>query len=566
MNMKMNLLVALSFAVVIASSFGQTTIQFSQRKILGSIDYVVPEDGVTAFITVERSGDTNGAITVDYTTSNGTATAGNDYVAQVGTITFAPGQTNQTFTIPIHDDGLVEMDETLNLTLSNPSTGASLGNLNFSTLTILDNERPGSLDTSFTVDSSFNPRLDLNSTWVFVLALQTDGKALVIVHEYFSNSDTLHRINPDGSFDTNFVSNSGGEQVVLQPDGRMLVAWSGDADFPPWGIIRHFIRLNEDGSIDPSFNPANSNVDSMALQPDGKVIITGGYRRGSTQPPVFARLNADGSLDESFIPVDAGLSRLVVLQPDGKVLIQGTNGSLVRLNSDGSLDGGFAQERGVGAFFAAGLLLQADGKVLVQGNLNFSDGSSRLGIFRVNSDGSLDLSFELDGRIYAGNRVRLMALQGDGKILVIAQLYSALGASDPILVRLNPDGTLDGSFDTGGGVDGRALSSIAVQADGQLLIAGAFTSVSDFPQPGIARLNGDGKYIKLSPPTRLPNNEVRVTITSQPGKSYVLQASSNLVDWVLLGTNTAAGYSLDFQDAAAMNFSRRFYQALLLSP
>lgn len=76
-------------------------------------------------------------MTVNYATSNGTATAGSDYTATSGTLTFNPGQTSRTFTVPIIDDSLNEVDETVNLTLSNPSN-ATLGSPATATLTIID--------------------------------------------------------------------------------------------------------------------------------------------------------------------------------------------------------------------------------------------------------------------------------------------------------------------------------------------------------------------------------------------------------------------------------------------
>ena len=82
--------------------------------------YTVNENAGTATITVTRTGGSDGASRVNYATSNGTATAGSDYTAASGTLTFAAGETSKTFTMPIINDTAVENAETVTLTLSNP--------------------------------------------------------------------------------------------------------------------------------------------------------------------------------------------------------------------------------------------------------------------------------------------------------------------------------------------------------------------------------------------------------------------------------------------------------------
>ncbi len=111
--------------------------------------YSVAEDGGTATIEVNRQGSISDIVTVDYQTSNGTAVAGADYTAVSDTLTFSAGEQSKTFEIDILNDELDEFDETILLTLSNPtnlsnpSNGAELGPLNTSILTIIDDEEPG---------------------------------------------------------------------------------------------------------------------------------------------------------------------------------------------------------------------------------------------------------------------------------------------------------------------------------------------------------------------------------------------------------------------------------------
>src|SRR2546427_392758 len=107
-----------------------------------SATYTVNEGVLSgkAVIKVTRSGGTASGVTVDYATSDGTATDGSDYIATSGTLTFAAGQTSGTFTIPIIDDALDEPNETVILTLSNPTGGATLGTRSTAVLTIVDND------------------------------------------------------------------------------------------------------------------------------------------------------------------------------------------------------------------------------------------------------------------------------------------------------------------------------------------------------------------------------------------------------------------------------------------
>jgi len=148
MNVKVGFLVAI-LLVPLMNGFSQPVSTFQ----LAWASYTVAENGGSGDITVTRSGDTSSMITVDYTTRDGTATAGADYNAQSGTLTFAAGETNNTFAIPIIDDGFVEDDETVNLTLSNPTGGAMLGAQSNAVLTIRDNEIPIVVDTIRTVHS-----------------------------------------------------------------------------------------------------------------------------------------------------------------------------------------------------------------------------------------------------------------------------------------------------------------------------------------------------------------------------------------------------------------------------
>lgn len=127
---------SLSNAVLTIIDSGTPIVQFATPT------NSVNEDAGSVSITVIRTGGTNVAVTVDFATTNGTATAGSDYTATTGTVTFAEGETTNTFNVAILDDLVTEIDETVNLKLSNPAGGAVLGAVSNAVLTILDNEPP----------------------------------------------------------------------------------------------------------------------------------------------------------------------------------------------------------------------------------------------------------------------------------------------------------------------------------------------------------------------------------------------------------------------------------------
>ena len=108
-----------------------------------SVNYTKSETGPSATITVSRTGGLASGVAVGYRTTNGTATAGPDYGAQSGTLVFGGGVASLTFNVPIVNDSVFEPDETVNLALSNPTAGATLGTRAAAVLTITDNDSPG---------------------------------------------------------------------------------------------------------------------------------------------------------------------------------------------------------------------------------------------------------------------------------------------------------------------------------------------------------------------------------------------------------------------------------------
>ncbi|MFN7155716.1 MAG: IPTL-CTERM sorting domain-containing protein, partial [Acidovorax sp.] len=320
------------------------------------------------------------------------------------------------------------------------------------------------------------------------------------------------------------------------------------------GQMRNRIaRLNADGTLDAGFNPdvPNGLVYSLAVQPDGKVLVGGAFTTLVGQPRNrIARLNADGTLDAAFNPDANNAVFSLAVQPDGKVLVGGSFTSvggqmrnrIARLNADGTLDAGFNPGAGSTVLSVA---VQPDGKVLVGGQFTTLVGQPRNRIARLNADGTLDAGFNPD----ANNSVFSVAVQPDGKVLVGGSFTSVGGQMRNRIARLNADGTLDADFNPDANSD---VSSLAVQPDGKVLVGGSFTSMGGQTRNRIARLSVPEAALQSLEATASGDGLRWMRSGAGPEVSLVRFAISNVEDapeagWTDLGavTRVAGGWALD---------------------
>ncbi len=252
------------------------------------------------------------------------------------------------------------------------------------------------------------------------------------------------------------------------------------------------------GSLDGSFFPgsgANGSVTSIVPQPDGKILIGGQFTAvDGVARNRIARLNADGSLDQGFNPgagADASIEA-VVLQRDGKIIVGGhfdsfdgvVRNQIARLNPDGSLDRPFAPSSSW-VNFVATLAVKSDGKVLVSGPFSVFNGEPRSYLVRLNPDGSVDTGFAP----IVDNWLEAIAFQSDGKIVIAGDFRTVNGVSRRLgVARLNLDGSLDPSFIPGGDIAPTInVRSVAVQTDGKILIGGDFSFINGVRRRSVAR-------------------------------------------------------------------------------
>lgn len=344
----------------------------------------------------------------------------------------------------------------------------------------------------------------------------------------------------DLSFDTDGIAttqigNSGddGKAMAIQNDGKILVAGTSNN-----GPIDYFalVRYNTDGSLDSTFDndgivttAVGSSHDygfAVAIQSDGKIVMAGYSDNGFFNHDfAVVRYNTDGSLDTTFdsdgkvtTAINGTLAEIayaVVIQSDGKIVAAGysNNGidddfAIVRYNSNGSLDSTFDNDgivtTPIGTAYddATSAAIQSDGKIVVAGSTS-SGSYADFALVRYNTDGSLDSTFDSDGKVItaigiSSDVANALSIQGDGKI--VAAGYSFVGSyADMALIRYNTDGSLDTTFDTDGIVTTTLAATddfgwaIAIQPNGKIIVAGAtsdtVTLASDFI---LARYNENG--------------------------------------------------------------------------
>jgi len=361
------------------------------------------------------------------------------------------------------------------------------------------------LDSTFGSGGKVTFNFSNNDDEAYAVALQGDGKIVVAGSTQVSGTNydfALSRLNSNGTPDTTFNGTGkltipfdlgGGNKdraygVVLQPDGKILVV--GSAQTSSTGYVFAVARVNADGSLDGSFNGSGKQTISMgvglhndqafgvALEPDNKIVVVGFSQISSTNYDfAVARLNTNGSLDTTF-------------NNSGKRTIAFDIG------------GGFDDE-------AKGVAIQSDGKIVVAGFAQVATNTYDFAVARLNVNGTLDTGFNGTGKEAIGfnlggannDGARSVAIQKDGKIVLGG--YAEISAPHYAfaLARLNPDGSLDPtfngggkqsvSFNLGGGFDDEA-TGLSIQPDSKIIVTGLAEVGSGNFNFAVARLTPNG--------------------------------------------------------------------------
>ncbi|MER6187399.1 calcium-binding protein [Streptomyces sp. NPDC001652] len=435
---------------------------------------------------------------------------------------------------------------------------------------------PGDLDPGFSGDGKVLTGF-ADDDHANDVAVQSDGKIVSVGtstdESVLESRFALTRHLTDGTLDTSFGGRDGdtpgtvttavntmdtnfqwsdAHAVVLQADGKIVVVGSSWREYENccWFVV---VRYNADGTLDDTFSGDGrvfADIDGptealdVAIDSSGR-IVAAGYTGGRM---AVLRLTGDGTPDSTFggdgtvtanpagpVLQEGGDGRALALQADGKIVVGGEVGStrfdfaLMRFNTDGSVDTGFDGDGIVRTDFGGydsveSLAVQPDGKIVAAGA---SDG--RAALARYHTNGSLDTSFDGDGRVLTpAAGAADMVLQPDGRIVA-----AGTAGSDFSVLRYNTDGSLDTGFGTAGqatadfgGVD--TARGVKLDSAGRIVAAGSGGPNSDF---ALARFLGGGS----TPP---PPSGTDLSVTKS-GTGTV--SIGDRATYTVAVTNTTAG-------------------------
>lgn len=436
------------------------------------------------------------------------------------------------------------------------------------------------------------------------MALLPDGGVLM------EAEGEIKKLTTDGDPDPSFGATTAevpGQvgDLIQQTDGKVVIkgAFTRVNGVPRRGMA----RLNEDGSVDPSFVPDEKVpgffrfdgavfLGLLRYQPwDGKLVVVGSPSVSS--PPRLMRLNPDGTSDVEFVlPEHFSRPTAVVPQVDGTVYVASWEGVL-RLKADGAIDPNFHWSG-----IATALALQDEGKLLV--GQSFTNRSPRL--IRLKADGILDAGFDSGVDL----EVRHILVQPDGKIVV---------ADTSQITRLDADGPRDSSFGRAGDLWVDRIDELALVTGNRLAVFGSISSIgsgkclfADCASAACVLLNASGLFegeafltaneagygygtalpladggflvagpaaanslpyglelVRVQPSPVIqsshwnPDGSIGFRIGGRADWTYSLEASTNLVNWTLLRDVPSEGLTTSFRDTAPAGEALRFYRAAL---
>jgi uncharacterized delta-60 repeat protein len=362
------------------------------------------------------------------------------------------------------------------------------------------------------------------------------------------------------------------DAVVVQPDGKIVTAGVTEGGTARFALARHNPdgtldpSFGGDGRVTTNFTSGFDLAEGLALQGDGKLIVVG-WAAGLGGRIALARHEVDGALDATFSGDGKVLTNLtsgndyataVALQADGKIVVTGAAGgvggrvAVLRYDADGSLDSTFSGDGKLltnftsGRDYATSVELQGDGKIVVAGIADFTRPAARFALARYELDGSLDSTFSGDGKVMTNLTSRFdgafgLAVQpSDEKIVAVGWADHMMG-----LVRYETDGTVDPTFAGGvvltnftAGTD--YASGVELQADGRIVVAGPANYSARDSKFAVARYTVSGALDSTF------SSDGKVTTNFTPGRDRAYALTLQPPDGKIVVAGEAAGQGRRF--------------------
>lgn len=270
------------------------------------------------------------------------------------------------------------------------------------------------------------------------------------------------------------------------------------------------------GTVDTTFNPNDrgfgygdgpkeNEVYKQLIQPDGKILLLGSFANYNDHQRVnIMRINQSGGIDSTFNAVSGFATTTpakdMALQSDGKIIAVGdfvyfnmvARNRIIRINANGTYDATFSIGAGANNL-VNGVAIQPDGKIIIVGKFSSYRGVAKNCIARINTNGTVDNTFNAGTGSPFPSYLSSVAVQPDGKIIITGDFHTFSGFTKHMIARLNPDGSIDNTFDAGSGTNAPA-TSICIQPDGKIVLGGNFVSVNSNNSGRVCRLMPDGAY------------------------------------------------------------------------
>jgi len=449
---------------------------FSSGKLeWATTEVFTDESSKYATLQLRRVGGSVGEVSITYSPNIESSAIENvDFSEARGTVTWSDGEAGiKNIDIKILDNMVVGEDKNIYLHLDNPigvpGKNPVLGR-RIAKVNILNDDFFG--EVSFT-SADFYANENGGNFDVTVIRKRGIAESISVEYEMFNGS---------AQNETDYISNNG----ILK--------------FEPGETSKTFaVQILDDDSVEGN--------ESISIRLKNPLPIRGRWEKTILGTPNMATITIvdnetlnmpAGSIDTEFNESTGANDFVNVISklPNGKFLIGGdftqVNGlfrdRLARLNADGTLDTTFDLGLGIDGSVSSAII-QPDGRTILAGYFKSVDGHNRNGIARVNYDGSIDTTFNPGGG--ADNPILDIALQEDGKIIIVGNFSTFNGQNSNKIARLNIDGTIDHTFNVGSGAD-LSINDVVLQKNGKLLVVGDFKIIGEKVCNGIARLNYDG--------------------------------------------------------------------------